>query len=128
MLLKELVSSAKISWCPSPNRDRLSLLALGGCGLNPCLSVGLVDITNSGKDIENIGTSPLSSRCTSIAWGSYNSEEGALGLICTGMEDGNMGRQGGRPGEVVRGHNPPFGGELLGVQQDRPPSACVWGE
>ncbi|KAJ1605104.1 WD repeat protein [Cryptosporidium canis] len=110
MLLKELVSSAKISWCPSPNRDRLSLLALGGCGLSPCLSVGLIDITNSGKDIENIGTSPLSSRCTSIAWGSYNSEEGALGLICTGMEDGNMGlfrpvlstydgREGGR--EVV---------------------------
>ncbi|EAK87692.1 WD repeat protein [Cryptosporidium parvum Iowa II] len=90
MLLKEIASSAKISWCPISTKNKLSLLALGGCGLNPCLSVGLIDITNNGKDIQNIGTSSLNSRCTSIAWGSFNPEENALGLICTGMEDGNM--------------------------------------
>ncbi|OII71658.1 uncharacterized protein cubi_01272 [Cryptosporidium ubiquitum] len=90
MLLKEIASSAKISWCPLSTKNKLNLLALGGCGLNPCLSVGLIDITNNGKDIQNIGTSPLNSRCTSIAWGSFNLEEDALGLICTGLEDGNM--------------------------------------
>lgn len=91
MLLKELASSAKISWCPSSAGSKLSLLALGGCGLNPCLSVGLVDITSSGKDIQNLGTSSLNSRCTSIAWGRFGSDEEALGLVCTGMEDGIMG-------------------------------------
>lgn len=90
MLLKEIASSAKISWCPLSTKNKLNLLALGGCGLNPCLSVGLIDITNNGKDIQNIGKYSLNSRCTSIAWGSFNFEEDALGLICTGMEDGNM--------------------------------------
>ncbi|KAH8741812.1 hypothetical protein FG386_001386 [Cryptosporidium ryanae] len=91
MLLKESVSSAKISWCPVSTGRKLNLIALGGCGLNPVLEIRSLDVSNNRKELPTVCTKPLNSRCTSISWGRFGSEgENELGLVCTGLEDGSV--------------------------------------
>ncbi|KAH7647951.1 hypothetical protein FG379_001013 [Cryptosporidium bovis] len=91
MLLKESISSAKISWCPLSTRRKLNLIALGGCGLNPVLDIRSLDVSDNKRELPTVCTTPLNSRCTSISWGKFGSDcENELGLICTGLEDGSV--------------------------------------
>ncbi|EEA06563.1 uncharacterized protein CMU_012370 [Cryptosporidium muris RN66] len=89
MLIKETVASAKICWCPVINHRITNILAIGSCGINSNLNIGLFDISSNDKDIPIIGSTEMSSRCTSIAWGNQTGNSN-MGIICIGMENGYL--------------------------------------